>query len=401
MSAAKERVVAAPMADDPVARARIAAPVIAANGARIEADRELPPEVLETLYDQRLIRALLPRSLGGDEATPDTFVRMMEVIARADASTAWCVGQASVCAMSAAYVAPEVAREIWSPRDASFAWGAVGPNQIADVVDGGYRVTASWPFASGGRHATWFGGHCKVRERDGTMRTNPDGSPYERTMLFPRSAIAMAPSWEVMGLRGTGSDTYSVTDLFVPEAYTVRRDREEERRALGHGTLYKFTTTHMYASGFAAVALGIARGMLDDFVALASQKTPSATTRRLADSPVLQSGLAWQEGKWRAARAQLLTVLRETWDHVAAGHAITTDQKVSIRLAATFAIHQAKEVADFAYTEAGATAIFESQPFERRFRDIHAVTQQVQGRTNHFETVGQHLMGLAPNPRFL
>lgn len=401
MSAAKDRVVAAPMAEDPVARARAVAPLIEAAAPKIEADRELPPEVLEALYDARLIRALLPRSLNGDEAMPETFVRMMEVIARADASTAWCIGQASVCAMSAAYVAPEVARSIWGPREASFAWGSVGPDQVAEVVDGGYRVNGVWPFASGGRHATWLGGHCKVREPDGSFRRNADGSPYERTMLFPREAITMSPSWEVMGLRGTGSDTYSVKDLFVPEAYTVRRDREEERQALGHATLYKFTTTHMYASGFAAVALGIARGMLDSFIALASHKTPTSTARMLRDNPVLQSGLAWQEGKWRAAQAQLLTVLRETWDHVATGQAMTMDQKVSIRLATTFAIHQAKEVADFAYTEAGATAIFESHPFERRFRDIHAVTQQVQGRTSHFETVGQHLMGLTPNPRFL
>jgi alkylation response protein AidB-like acyl-CoA dehydrogenase len=303
--------------------------------------------------------------------------------------------------MAAAYVAPEVAHSIWGRREAALAWGAVGPDQVAEVVDGGYRVTGTWPFASGGRHATWFGGHCRVRDRDGSMRTTADGAPYERTMLFPRSAITMVENWQVMGLRGTGSDTYSVRDLFVPEAYSVRRDRDDERRPHGDGTLFRFTTTHLYASGFASVALGIARGMLDAFVALARDKTPMSTSRRLCDSPVLQSGLAWAEGKWRGARAQLHTALRETYEHCATGEAMTTDQKVAIRLAATFAIHQAKEVADFAWTEAGATAIFDSQPFERRFRDIHAVTQQVQGRRNHFETVGQHLMGLAPHPRFL
>jgi alkylation response protein AidB-like acyl-CoA dehydrogenase len=269
------------------------------------------------------------------------------------------------------------------------------------VVDGGYRVTGSWTFASGGRHATWFGGHCKVRERDGTLRTTPEGAPYERTMLFPREAVTMTANWQVMGLRGTGSDTYAVRDLFVPEAFSVRRDRDDERHPQGQAALYRFTTTHLYASGFAAVALGIARGMLDAFIELAGAKTPQSTTRMLRDSPVLQSGLAIAEGKWRAARANLLATLREVQDHIAAGGTMTTDQKVSIRLAATFAIHQAKEAADFAWAEAGATAIFEDQPFERRFRDLHAVTQQVQARRSHFETVVQHLMALAPNPRFL
>lgn len=393
--------VSMPRAEDPIARARAVAPMIEAAAPRIEAARELPADLLDTLHEARLFRALLPRALAGDETTLETYAHMMEVIARADGSTAWCIGQASGCSMAAAYVAPEVAHRIWDPLDAALAWGAIIPGQVAEVVDGGYRVTGSWPFASGGRHATWFGGHCRVRERDGTMLALPDGSPYERTMLFPREAITVTPNWQVMGLRGTGSDTYSVTNLFVPEAFTVRRDRDEERRALGHGSLYRFTTTHAYATGFAAVALGLARGLLDEFVTLAGGKTPMATGRMLRDSPALQSGLAQAEGKWRAARAGLHTALREAQAHVDTGASLTAEHKVAIRLAATFAIHQSKEVADFAWLEAGATAIFESQPFERRFRDLHAVTQQVQARRNHFETVGQHLMGLTANPRFL
>lgn len=401
MRAVLDRAAAAPPGGDPVARARALAARIEADAPRIEAARALPEDLLDALHEARLFRTLLPRACGGEETTPETYARMMEVIASADASVAWCIGQASGCSMAAAYVAPEVARAIWGPPDAALAWGAVGPDQVAEVVDGGYRVTGTWPFASGGRHATWFGGHCRVRERDGTMRSTADGAPYERTMLFPRAAVSMTDRWQVMGLRGTGSDTYTVQDLFVPEAHTVRRDRDDERRPHGAGTLYRFTTTHLYATGFASVALGIARGMLDAFVALANGKTPMATGRMLRDSPVLQSGLAWAEGTWRAARAQLHAALREAWEHCATGAAMTTDQKVAIRLAATFAIHQSKQVADFAWAEAGATAIFEAQPFERRFRDLHAVTQQVQARRNHFETVGQHLMGLAPNPRFL
>lgn len=401
MSAASDRVISTPMAEDPITRARALAPLIEAAAPSIEADRALPPDLLDALHSARLFRTLLPRQIGGDETTPETYARMMEIIARADASTAWCIGQASGCSMAAAYVAPEVARAIWGAREAAIAWGSLGPDQIAQVVEGGYRVTGSWTFASGGRHATWFGGHCRVREQDGTMRMTSEGLPYERTMFFPREAITTAPNWRVMGLRGTGSDTYAVEDLFVPEAFATRRDRDDERHPLGHGALYRFTTTHLYAAGFASVALGAARGMLDAFVTLASKKTPLATTRMLRDSPVLQNGLAWAEGQWRAARAQLHLALREAQDHAATGAALTTEHKVSIRLATTFAIHQSKQVADFAWTEAGATAIFEDQPFERRFRDIHAVTQQVQGRRTHFETVGQHLMGLNPNPRFL
>jgi alkylation response protein AidB-like acyl-CoA dehydrogenase len=400
MSAARE--VPHPAAGDPVARARRAAPLIEAAAGRIEAAQALPPDLLDALHAARLFRTLLPQSFGGDEATPETYLRMMMVLAAADASTAWCIGQASGCSMAAAYVAPEVARTVWGPAEAVLAWGSVGPDQVADAVEGGWRVSGAWPFASGSRHASWLGGHCRVREGDGTPRRDADGAPVERTMLFPAGAATCDGDWRVMGLRGTGSDTYAVAGLFVPEAFGLRRDRAEERQPHGRGTLYRFTTTHLYASGFAGVALGIARRMLDDFVALAGAKTPRGSARRLCDSPVLQSGLAIAEAQWRAAAAQLAEALRETQAALEGGAAAPSlDQKAAIRLAATFAIHQAKAVADFAYAEAGAGAIFESAPFERRFRDIHAVTQQVQARRSHFETVGQHLMGLPPDPRYL
>jgi hypothetical protein len=395
MNAGAEITYPDPQAD----RARRVAPVLARNAAHIEADRALTPEVLDALHAERLFRTLLPRRFGGDEARPAEFVRMMIEIARADASTAWCVGQASGCSMAAAYLKPEIATEIWGrdPR-AVLAWG-MGPGSIAKVVDGGYRVTGRWQFASGGKHATWLGGHCWVEERDGSFRLGADGGKLERTMLFPRTAATFTDAWQVMGLRGTGSDTYEVTDLFVADDYSVCRDTDAERRE--GGTLYQFTTTHLYASAFAGVGLGIARGMLDAFVGLARTKTPTASSRALRDSPTVQRDLALAEGKWRAARAGLLAVLEETWDRVAVTGRMTLDQKIDIRLATTFAIHQAKEVVDLCWREAGATAIFQSNRFERPFRDMHAVTQQVQGRMTHLEAVGLHLLGGVPNGRFI
>ena len=385
--------------DLPAERARAVAPVLAANAARIEADRALTLDVLDALHGARLFRCLLPRRFGGEEVRPADFARMMIEIAREDASTAWCIGQGSGCSMAAAYLKPNIASEIWGidPR-AVLAWG-MGPGSIAKVVDGGYRVTGRWQFASGSKHATWIGGHCWVEERDGSFRAGPDGARLERTMLFPRASAIFTDAWQVMGLRGTGSDTYEVADLFVADDYTVCRDTDAERYETG--TLFQFTTTHLYASAFASVGLGIARGMLDAFVGLARTKTPTATSRALRDSPTVQRDLALAEGKWRAARAGLLGCLTETWDSVAASRRLTLDQKIDIRLATTFAIHQAKEVVDICWREAGATAIFDSQPFERRFRDMHAVTQQVQGRMTHLEAVGLHLLGGTPSNRFI
>ena len=121
----------------------------------------------------------------------------------------------------------------------------------------------------------------------------------------------------------------------------------------------------------------------------------------MRDSPAIQREIALAEARLRAARGLLQQTLREVYAATARRGAMTVDERMSIRLVTTYAIHQAKEVAQTAWQYAGATAIFEANPFERRFRDMHAVTQQVQARWTHFETVGQHMLGLAPPQRFI
>ncbi len=380
---------------DWVARARALAPLIEAAAPRIEADRQLPPDVLAALHEAGMYRMLLPRWLGGAELEPAIYVQAIEAIAQADASTAWCLGQGSGCSMSAAYLSPEIAREVFGPADAALAWGQ--PPGRAEVVAGGYRASGTWMFASGGRHATWLGGHCLIIEADGSPRRDADGQPIERTMLFPRASVPLIDVWDVIGLRGTGSDTYSVTDRFVPEAYTLGRDQDGDRRETG--TLYRFSTTNIYAAGFAAVALGIARASLDAFIALAREKASMGSGQTLRDNEVIQSAVAQAEARFGAARAYLLQSLADIHADVAISGRMTLDQRMRIRLASTYAIHEAKSVVDTAYQEAGATAIFARNPFERRFRDMHAVSQQQQGRRAHFETVGQHMLGLRANTR--
>ena len=399
MSAALDLNEHQPRRPDPLSRAAAIAPLIAAAAEEIEALTELPTRVLDALHDAALFRTLLPRAFDGDETEPVIFAQMMELIAHADASTAWCIGQASGCSMVAAYLVPEIAQEIWG-RDARavLAWGA-GPLGIARRVDGGYRVTGTWAFASGGRHATWLGGHCRMQERDGSFRLRPDGEVTERTMLFRKDLAVMTRNWKVMGLRGTGSDSYTVDDLFVPESFTCARDSENERRQTG--PLYRFSTTQLYASGFAAVGLGVARETLEAFKTLAQNKTPFGTKRMLRDSARVQAQLGLAEAKLMAARGLLFETLKDICDAVQLSGALTLDQRMTIRMAATFAIHQAKEVVDMAYHEAGATAIFDSNPFERRFRDMHTITQQTQANMMHFETIGAHLLGLRPNLRFV
>ena len=385
--------------DDFLERARALAPAIEAAADDIEQERRLPRSLVAALHDAGLFRLLLPRSLGGAELGPSSFARVIETIAKVDASTAWCLCQNSGCSMTAAYLEPSVAREIFSGDPVGvLAWGP-GPDARAVAVDGGYKISGTWSFASGCRHATWLGGHCPVYEADGTQRRRRDGAPEVRTMLFPATQTEIIDVWHVSGLRGTGSDAFAVSDLFVPHERAVSRDDPAERHA--PGPLYCFPLGSLYASGFAGVALGIARTSLDALIGLALEKTPRGYKRPLRDNAVIQAQVGRAEAQLRSARMFLLGSLDEIWSAVGRSGVLTVDQRMTIRLAATYAIHEAKEVVDMAHHAAGATAIFTSSAFDRRFRDIHAVTQQLQGRQAHFETVGQFLLGLDADTTWL
>jgi indole-3-acetate monooxygenase len=370
-------------------RAREFAPELAAAAPEIERRRELPESVVEALIERGFFRLLLPRSLGGAELLPAPYVQVIEEIAKADASTAWCLNQGAGCSMTAAYLEPDAAAEIFGEPRGILAWGP-GPGK-ARKVKGGYRVTASWSFASGSHHATWLGCHVPIYAEDGGPVLHDDGSPVIRTALFPKSQTEMSDIWRVIGLKGTGSDKYSVTNLLVPEKFVVARDEGRRREP---GPLYRFSSLQLYASGFACVAMGIARSTLDTFVELARDKVPFRGQRALRDNNVVQLQVAQAEARLRSARAHLLGSLEEITAEVARTGHITLDQRMVIRLASTFAIHQSMSIVDAAYHAAGSTAIFEENPFERRFRDIHTVSQQLQGRQEHFETVGQYLLGL-------
>jgi alkylation response protein AidB-like acyl-CoA dehydrogenase len=382
-----------------VARVREIAPALAGAADAIDRDRQLPEPIIEALIERGLLRMLLPAALGGAELLPAQYVPVIEEIARIDASTAWCVNQNSGCSMTSAYLKPEVAREIFGGPRGILAWGP-GPGE-ARVVPGGYRVTATWAFSSGSQLATWLGCHVPVVEPDGRPRLQPDGAPVVRTMLFPKSAAVFTDMWHTIGLRGTASNQYAVNDLFVPEDYSVDVLSRRDMAAREPGLLYRFSSLMLYAAGFGGVALGIGRATLAHFIELARDKIPRGAQKTMRNNNVTQSEAARAEARLSSARLWLIHSLDEITEAVARRGHITIDERMRIRLASTFAIHTAVEVVDMLYQAAGATAIFDENPFERRFRDIHSVAQQLQGRQQHFETVGQYLMGLDADTSWL
>jgi alkylation response protein AidB-like acyl-CoA dehydrogenase len=365
-------------------------PAIAAAADEIERLRDIPDALFDRLIERDLFRLLLPRAYGGAEIDPLLYVRILEEVAKSDASTAWCLGQNNVCSMVAAYLEPAAAKEIFDSPRAILAWGP-GPGE-ARVTPDGYVLSGSFDFASGSRHATWLGAHVPVIEADGSRRAAADGSARLHTLLFPRSEAQVRDNWRVLGLRGTCSDSYSVAGVRVPESRTLVRDNSAKLRQMG--PLYVFSQSHLYASGFAAVALGIGQACFDAFISTMRDTVPRGASRSRGANNVVQSEVAQAEARLRSSRMFLRGSLEEIWSGVVRSGAMTDEQRLTIRLASTWAIQQAREAVTAVYMAAGALAIFESQPFERRFRDIHTLSQQMQGHAAHFETVGQMRMGM-------
>ncbi len=374
-----------------LARVAEAGPVVERLAPEADRARRLSAEAVAALHGQGLFRLLLPAAYGGAEMKLPVFLPVVEAVARHDGSAAWCVAQGNGCASLAGFLEPALAQEIWG-RDPSgvLAWG---PGKAeARATDGGYAVTARTGFASGSHHATWLAAHCTALGNDGTPRLDAGGGPEIRTALIPAGAVALSDGWDAVGLRGTGSDGFACDDLFVPEERTVvRATMIDDRPAIS--SLHGMPLMSVYAIGFAAVALGIARGLFDAFVALAQDKRPRGARFTLQENPAVHEEVARADARIRGARAFLVEAAEAGAADLAAAGRMSVDTLMTIRLAGTHAIGEAKAAVDPLYDTAGTSAVMASSPFERRFRDIHAVGLQMQARKTHLQTWGSWALG--------
>src|SRR5262249_10406809 len=236
------------------------------------------------------------------------------------------------------------------------------------------------------RQASWLGAHVRVVEADGTPRKKKDGSPEIRTILFPVTSATMYDVWDVIGLKGTGTDSYSVENLFVPDKFAALRDDPNAVRE--KGPLYRLTTNAVFGMGFAATALGVARATLDAAIELSRSKIPQGLGA-MRENNAVQGLIGRTEAGLRAARAYLYTTASEVWRDLERGDGVTEAHRIALRIAVTWTIHQSAAVVDTAYHMAGATAVFAANPFERRFRDVHAIAQPIPARHTHYQDPGR------------
>jgi alkylation response protein AidB-like acyl-CoA dehydrogenase len=255
--------------------------------------------------------------------------------------------------------------------------------------DAAYRVTGRWRFASGCQHCDWLMGGCIVQD---------GGSPHARMVFFPVRDAEIIDTWTVSGLRGTGSHDMAVRDLRVPVARSVSITDD---RPVAPGPLYAFPIFGLLAVGIAAVAVGIARGALDEIEHLATAKTPTGGRRLLAERPTVQAQIAEAEATAGAARAFLSEVVDEAWHAARAAGAIPVPVRARVRLAATHATAAAARAVDVAYTAGGGTAVYAESPLQRAFRDIHVVTQHMMVAPATWELAGRVLLGLETDTTML
>ena len=368
---------------------------VAANADRIDCERQIPAELSAEIADEGFFRLLVPRSLGGAELDHPDFLRILQIFAEADGSTAWCINQNNVFATASVIIPEQTAREIWSDARAVVANGPPEPSTQAIPVDGGYRLSGRWNFSTGSPNATWVAALTPVAHPDGKQHAFSDRAST-RIMLIPKKDVIFRDTWQVAGLRGTGSFSFEVDDLFVPSIRTydpVTAPRES-------GPLYAIPRTLLFASGDATIALGIARASLIATIELAGTKTPGRASSLLRDHSATQRLIGEGEAIWHSARAFLEESVSAVWKSASKHLGPTTEQRIRLRLASTFGIRKAAEVVDISYNLCGSSAIFASNPLQRQFQDISVITQHLQGRPTHYETAGQFFLGLEPEGSF-
>jgi alkylation response protein AidB-like acyl-CoA dehydrogenase len=374
---------------DPVAAATALAPLIAGAREEVERDGRLPRRLVDALCEAGIFRLWLPRVLGGIEADPETFLAVIEEIARVDGATGWCATVGAVYSMFGAFLAEAPAREVFCSRSDAIVAGTVNPSGRAVAVQGGYRVSGRWSFGSGILHSTTVLGNCIVH--DGESPRMGSSGPEMRIVFVPSNACQIIETWRVGGLRGTGSHDYTISDLFVPEEMTVAGFTA---RPVDQGLLYRYPFIALFAMGIAAPALGIARGAIDALIELAGAKTPTGASSLLRDKPSVQVDVARAEALVQSARAFLLSALAVARAHVEKGGSVPPRDHALLRLAIANATQSAVHAVDLMYNAGGASSLYESCPLERAFRDVHAAAQHFAVAPGMLEIAGRVLLGL-------
>lgn len=351
--------------------------LVEAHADKAEQGRRLPKRLVQALRDAQLLRMCVPAVYGGPEADPITMVRAIETVASADGAAGWCTMIASTTSSMSLFMDPQWAQQLFGDPK-SITGGAYAPTGRAVACADGWQVTGRWQWGSGTQHCNWICGGA----------TTDDGEFH--LMFLDAADVTIHDTWYSAGLRGTGSNDFSVEGAHVPRGRTVQP-------LVGHRQvdcpLAAFPNFSLLAAGVAAVSLGIARHAVDEFTDLAQGKKPMFSARTISESGSAQADLARAEAAVRGARAFLHDELGRAWSEVSAGGRVDVRARGRIRLACVHAAEAAARATDAVYTLGGGSSVYESSPLQRCLRDAHVATQHMMVSPRMYETLGRMFFG--------
>ena len=389
-------------AQPPVRAAAALRSVIRGYRDEIEREQRLPKELVEQFHRAGFYSLVMPRALGGLQADPLTYVRVVELLAEAAGSVGWNVANNSIGQLVTLGLPDEGVQEIYAhAADTVIAGTAVMGGGQAVAVDGGYRVTGRWPFGTGCQESSWMLGSFQILDGD-QPRRSPDGASVYWRGVFERSEVQIVEgSWDVAGLRATGSFDWTVDDVFLPERRTmvhagIPLDNQWKRWP---GISYALPAQAWVGPHHSAVITGIARAGIDALIELASEKTPRGRTARLCDNPQVQDAVGRADTILNAGRAYRSAVITEIWNTVAAGEETTLDQRARSRLAAAYAADSAREAMDLMFRQGGSTSYRRESRLAECWRDLHVVGQAVTLMPEWYPMGGRVFLKMDPGPR--
>jgi alkylation response protein AidB-like acyl-CoA dehydrogenase len=370
----------------PAAVAARLAPRIRELAGDIEEAGCLPGELVEPMTGAGLFELYRPSDTGGLEADPLTAFEVTETLARADGSVAWCVSVSTALSNYLGWLSPDGLAEVTAGVGRLRLAGSARPLGRATPVEGGYSVHGHWDFASNVLQAGWYVGTCVI-EGD----HNRAGEPKARSVFLAVPEGRVERTWSVLGMRGTGSHDFVVEDVFVParRVASIRHARSRAGR-LYHPRLAMVVTW----APTAGVALGLARGALDDFAELSSTRS-TASPVPLAHRREVQAAVGQAEAIVAAARAYCVDAIAGAWEAVASGEGVELVSAIAhARRAITHAMGEGVRAVDVLLRAAGTGGVFCRAGIERRFRDVHVAQQHAAGLPGHVEAAGRVLLGL-------
>jgi alkylation response protein AidB-like acyl-CoA dehydrogenase len=361
------------------------APILAEHARSSEALGRLDDASIEAVRKTRLLRMSVPRDLGGLEVDPVTQLEVIEALARVDAAAAWCVGiLSSTTTFAGAHLPAASSRKLFAAGVPAIA-GMVAPRGQAAPVAGGYRLKGRWQFGSGINHAEWVLGGGFVQGMD-----PPAGI---RLFVLPKNQVVVHDNWQVAGLKASGSSDYSVEDVFVPEEMTFSFLDTILGKIVTGGAALRLGMPAIVTPFHAGVALGIARRALDEITRQAIEKGRGFPPSPLPTHQHFQMSLGKAELELAAARALEVELLSSLWAEVSAGRTPAPARQAEARAAATFVTEVAQRVTTVAFQAAGGGALFDDNPLQRCFRDVHAAGQHFVMSQTSYRALGQFKLG--------